>query len=84
MASIFNLWNLYFLDESKCEFDISAANLPKMNSGSADFISECLQALNVSSPAESWNVTPSRAHYFTDYTSSKEAWGASRSLEPPR
>ena len=74
MAHLFNLWNFYPLSSRVCSFDVTPANISKVNRGSADFITACLEAFEVRVPSVSWTITPFRSYYFSDYTSSGESW----------
>jgi hypothetical protein len=75
MAHTFNLWNFYPLSSRVCSFDITPADISKINQGSGDFIAACLEAFQVRVPPASWTITPFRSYYFSDYTSSGESWG---------
>lgn len=74
MAYLFNLWNAYQPDDYVFEFDVTSANLPKMKDGSAEFVRACLMTFGVDIEPRSWQVTPTRCYYLSDYIGPREAW----------
>jgi hypothetical protein len=74
VAYLFNLWNLFWTSADTCEFDISPANMPRVKDGGAEFVAACLNAFGIDIQPRSWEITPSRCYYLSEYISPSDPW----------
>ena len=70
---MFNVWNPT-VTEDGCELDVTLANTPNFNQGSAELVRAFLDAWGITGEIESWNAEPIRASYFSDYLGEEEDW----------
>jgi len=67
MAYHFNLWNFYKSADRVCEFDVTAANMPRMKDATREWIEDCFAAFELKASVSTWEVRPFRSHYFSSY-----------------
>jgi hypothetical protein len=71
--SLFNLWNFYQLSPKEIELDVTRANMPRLNTGSEEWVANALSAFDVHAQISSWSLKPFRSFYYTDYIDA-EVW----------
>ncbi|MCP3169234.1 hypothetical protein [Myxococcus qinghaiensis] len=65
---MFNLWSPYLDSSGTLWFDITCANMPRLNKGSREWMDACLRSLDIpTGVARSWTVHPLRALFYSDY-----------------
>jgi hypothetical protein len=62
---VFNLWNPALTEEG-CELDVTRANAPNFNQGSAELTRAFLDAWGIAGEVEGWSVERVRTSYFSD------------------
>jgi hypothetical protein len=67
MAHSFNLWNFYQYSDYY-EFDVTQAETWGLQAGTREWVAACLAAGGVDLAIRSWEITPGRAFYYSDYT----------------
>jgi hypothetical protein len=66
-AVFFNLWNPYRADDGAFTFEITQADTFRIKSGSREFMDAALHALGIATDSYSWQITPGRSLYYSDY-----------------
>jgi hypothetical protein len=71
-AVLFNLWNRYRTDQGTLTFEITQADSFQIHRGSREFIHAAMHALSITANASSWQITPGRSFYYSDYIEDKD------------
>src|SRR5262252_1950771 len=71
--AIFNLWLPNVLHEREVCFDVTQGNIPELDRGTREWVTEALRYLGISCEPLDWTIKPWRSHYFSDYPD-YESW----------
>ena len=66
-AILFNLWNPYRADDGTLTFEITQADTFRIHRCSQEFLDAALREFGLVVDAYSWQITPGRALYYSDY-----------------
>lgn len=68
----FNLWNPYVIAPRVLEFDVTPTEVGILKDGTIDWISHCLEALEINLLPTQWSIVPFRSNFYSDYPNELE------------
>lgn len=71
--AIFNLWLPVVPHAREVCFDVTRGNIPELDRGSREWVTEALYCLGISCEPLDWTIKPWRSQYFSDYPD-YESW----------